>query len=81
MPFLHKTTASNTGMRCRWKQAGAAVIMEQPSFNAQAVAEQLREWDRPRLLTMAEKARSVAITDATKRVADAHIAAAKTLTN
>ena len=76
VPFLHKDRQQYWNA-LPLEQAGAAVIMEQPSFNAQAVAEQLREWDRPRLLTMAEKARSVAITDATKRVADAIIAAAK----
>lgn len=41
------------------------------------IAETLKTWDRPQLLTMAEKAKSVAITDATERVANVIIEVAK----
>ncbi|MEG9523557.1 MAG: UDP-N-acetylglucosamine--N-acetylmuramyl-(pentapeptide) pyrophosphoryl-undecaprenol N-acetylglucosamine transferase, partial [Pantoea piersonii] len=57
--------------------SGAAKIFEQPQFTADAVAETLRHWDRPTLLNMAEKARQVAIPDATERVAQEVARAAK----
>ncbi|MCX2958655.1 MAG: glycosyltransferase, partial [Serratia symbiotica] len=47
------------------EEAGAAKIIEQPQFNADTVCELLASWHRPMLLAMAEKARSVAIPDAT----------------
>ncbi len=59
------------------EEAGAAKIIEQPQFNADAVAELLASWDRPALLAMAEKARAVAIPDATDRVAAELIDAAR----
>lgn len=76
VPFQHKDRQQYRNA-LPLEKAGAAVILEQPAFTAQAVAGYLQEWDRPRLLKMAEQANSVAITDATKRVADAIIAAAK----
>jgi UDP-N-acetylglucosamine--N-acetylmuramyl-(pentapeptide) pyrophosphoryl-undecaprenol N-acetylglucosamine transferase len=41
------------------------------------VAELLASWDRPTLLAMAEKARAVAIPDATERVAAELVRVAK----
>ncbi|PIJ49866.1 undecaprenyldiphospho-muramoylpentapeptide beta-N-acetylglucosaminyltransferase [Erwinia sp. OLTSP20] len=58
------------------EKAGAAKIFEQPQFTAEGVAGTLAGWDRTTLLAMANKAREVAIPDATRRVADAVIQAA-----
>ena len=51
------------------EKVGAACILEQPQFTADAVAEILGSWDRERLLAMAMRAREAAIPDATERVA------------
>ncbi|OON39949.1 undecaprenyldiphospho-muramoylpentapeptide beta-N-acetylglucosaminyltransferase [Izhakiella australiensis] len=59
------------------EKAGAAKIFEQPQFTAQAVASTLAAWDRNTLMEMANKAREVAIPDATERVAGEVIRAAK----
>lgn len=59
------------------EKAGAAKIFEQPQFTAQAVASTLAAWDRNTLMAMANKAREVAIPDATERVAGEVIRAAK----
>ncbi|WP_425270661.1 glycosyltransferase [Pantoea wallisii] len=68
VPFQHKDRQQYWNA-LPLEQAGAARIFEQPQFIASAVAETLRHWDRTTLLTMAEKARQVAIPDATERVA------------
>ncbi|MCA4825194.1 MAG: undecaprenyldiphospho-muramoylpentapeptide beta-N-acetylglucosaminyltransferase [Serratia rubidaea] len=76
VPFQHKDRQQYWNAR-PLEEAGAAKIIEQPQFNADTVAELLASWDRPILLAMAEKARSVAITDATERVAAELIRVAK----
>ncbi len=68
VPFQHKDRQQYWNA-LPLEQAGAAKIFEQPLFTATAVADTLRHWDRATLLTMAEKARQVAIPDATDRVA------------
>ncbi|MCX8957561.1 undecaprenyldiphospho-muramoylpentapeptide beta-N-acetylglucosaminyltransferase [Erwinia psidii] len=68
VPFQHKDRQQYWNA-LPLEQAGAAKIYEQPQFTAQAVAETLAGWDRPVLMAMAEKARAVAIPDATERVA------------
>lgn len=68
VPFQHKDRQQYWNAR-PLEEAGAAKIIEQPQFTAGAVAELLASWDRPKLLAMAEKARTVAIPDATERVA------------
>nr|WP_024967064.1 undecaprenyldiphospho-muramoylpentapeptide beta-N-acetylglucosaminyltransferase [Pantoea sp. IMH] len=68
VPFQHKDRQQYWNA-LPLEQAGAAKIYEQPQFTAAAVAETLASWDRPTLLRMAVKARSVAIPDATERVA------------
>jgi len=68
VPFMHKDRQQYWNAR-PLEQAGAAKIIEQPQFNADVVAELLASWDRKTLLAMAEKARAVAIPDATERVA------------
>ncbi|ATG16611.1 undecaprenyldiphospho-muramoylpentapeptide beta-N-acetylglucosaminyltransferase [Providencia alcalifaciens] len=68
VPFQHKDRQQYWNA-LPLEQAGAAKIIEQPQFTAEAVAELLNKWDRTELLSMAEKAYSCAITDATERVA------------
>ncbi|WP_312240263.1 undecaprenyldiphospho-muramoylpentapeptide beta-N-acetylglucosaminyltransferase [Pantoea sp.] len=68
VPFQHKDRQQYWNA-LPLEKAGAAKIYEQPQFTADAVAETLGQWDRATLLTMAEKARQVAIPDATERVA------------
>jgi UDP-N-acetylglucosamine--N-acetylmuramyl-(pentapeptide) pyrophosphoryl-undecaprenol N-acetylglucosamine transferase len=75
VPFQHKDRQQYWNAR-PLEEAGAAKIIEQPQFTAPAVAELLASWDRPTLLMMAEKARAVAIPDATERVAAEIIRAA-----
>jgi len=76
VPFQHKDRQQYWNAR-PLEEAGAAKIIEQPQFNADAVAELLASWDRPALLAMAEKARAVAIPDATERVAAELVRVAK----
>jgi len=68
VPFQHKDRQQYWNA-LPLEQAGAARIYEQPQFTAEAVASTLAGWDRVTLLQMAEKARAVAIPDATERVA------------
>ncbi len=68
VPFQHKDRQQYWNA-LPLEKAGAAKIFEQPQFTAAAVADTLRDWDRTTLLVMAEKARQVAIPDATDRVA------------
>jgi len=68
VPFQHKDRQQYWNA-LPLEQAGAAKIYEQPQFTAEAVADTLAGWDRSTLLLMAEKARAVAIPDATERVA------------
>jgi len=76
VPFMHKDRQQYWNAR-PLEEAGAAKIIEQPQFNADVVAELLAGWDRPTLLAMAEKARAVAIPDATERVAAELVRVAK----
>ncbi len=76
VPFQHKDRQQYWNA-LPLEQAGAAKIFEQPQFNADVVAATLAAWDRPTLLQMANKARAVAIPDATERVAQALIQIAR----
>ncbi|PJG61668.1 undecaprenyldiphospho-muramoylpentapeptide beta-N-acetylglucosaminyltransferase [Yersinia kristensenii] len=76
VPFQHKDRQQYWNA-LPLEKAGAAKIIEQPQFTAQAVSSLLAEWDRATLLTMAERARTVAIPDATERVAAEVVAASK----
>lgn len=69
VPFQHKDRQQYWNA-LPLEKAGAAKIFEQPQFTAAVVADMLRHWDRTTLLAMAEKARQVAIPDATERVAN-----------
>lgn len=68
VPFQHKDRQQYWNA-LPLKKAGAAKILEQPQFTAEAVASLLEQWDRAELLSMAEKAHDCAISDATERVA------------
>ncbi|ELX8378503.1 undecaprenyldiphospho-muramoylpentapeptide beta-N-acetylglucosaminyltransferase [Providencia vermicola] len=68
VPFQHKDRQQYWNA-LPLEKAGAAKILEQPQFTADNVASLLEQWDRQELLSMAIKARSCAITDATERVA------------
>lgn len=68
VPFQHKDRQQYWNA-LPLEKAGAAKIFEQPQFTAEVVAETLSGWDRVVLINMAEKARAVAIPDATERVA------------
>jgi UDP-N-acetylglucosamine--N-acetylmuramyl-(pentapeptide) pyrophosphoryl-undecaprenol N-acetylglucosamine transferase len=68
VPFQHKDRQQYWNA-LPLEQAGAAKIYEQPQFTSEVVAATLAGWDRATLLKMAEKARAVAIPDATERVA------------
>lgn len=68
VPFQHKDRQQYWNA-LPLEKAGAAKILEQSQFTADAVASLLEQWDRNELLSMAEKAHSCAITDATERVA------------
>lgn len=74
VPFQHKDRQQYWNA-LSLEQAGAAKIIEQPRFNAETLTATLASWDRSALLQMAERARAVAIPDATERVA-AEISAA-----
>ncbi|WON77686.1 undecaprenyldiphospho-muramoylpentapeptide beta-N-acetylglucosaminyltransferase [Serratia sp. UGAL515B_01] len=76
VPFQHKDRQQYWNAR-PLEEAGAAKIIEQPQFTASVVADLLASWDRQTLLAMAEKARTVAILDATERVAAEIIRVAK----
>lgn len=76
VPFQHKDRQQYWNA-LPLEKAGAAKIVEQPQFTVQAVSSLLAEWDRATLLAMAERARTVAIPDATERVAVEVIAASK----
>ena len=69
VPFQHKDRQQYWNA-APLEKAGAARILEQPQFTAQAVADILRGWDRQVLLSMANLARAAAIPDATQRVAN-----------
>ncbi|PHM26946.1 undecaprenyldiphospho-muramoylpentapeptide beta-N-acetylglucosaminyltransferase [Xenorhabdus budapestensis] len=72
VPFQHKDCQQYWNA-LPLEKAGAAKILEQPQFTADAVVELLKQWQRPQLQEMAEKARSVAIINATEQVAAALI--------
>ncbi|CQH15833.1 undecaprenyldiphospho-muramoylpentapeptide beta-N-acetylglucosaminyltransferase [Yersinia frederiksenii] len=76
VPFQHKDRQQYWNA-LPLEKAGAAKIIEQPQFTAQVVSSLLAEWDRATLLNMAERARTVAIPDATERVAVEVVSASK----
>lgn len=77
VPFQHKDRQQYWNA-LPLEQAGAAKIIEQAQISVDAVSDVLASWDRATLRDMAEKAQSVAIPDATERVAAEVVAAART---
>ncbi|MFP1952048.1 undecaprenyldiphospho-muramoylpentapeptide beta-N-acetylglucosaminyltransferase [Lonsdalea quercina] len=75
VPFQHKDRQQYWNA-LPLEQAGAAKIIEQAHISVDAVSDVLGGWDRATLRDMAEKAQSVAIPDATERVAAEVVAAA-----
>jgi UDP-N-acetylglucosamine--N-acetylmuramyl-(pentapeptide) pyrophosphoryl-undecaprenol N-acetylglucosamine transferase len=70
VPLIVSTTSHQVD-NAKWLAAqGAAIHMPQAEFTAQRLAEVLRTLDRPRLLEMATKARTLAKPHAAARVAD-----------
>ncbi|WP_392566789.1 undecaprenyldiphospho-muramoylpentapeptide beta-N-acetylglucosaminyltransferase [Utexia brackfieldae] len=69
VPFMHKDRQQYWNAM-PLQDAKAAEIIEQPDFTVEKVVNLLQKWDRDILLSMAEKARALAIIDATERVAD-----------
>lgn len=76
VPFQHKDRQQYWNA-LPLEEAGAGTIIEQSQFTVSAVSSLLASWDRATLVAMAEKARAIAIPDATERVAAAVIAAEK----
>ncbi|VFP80514.1 UDP-N-acetylglucosamine--N-acetylmuramyl-(pentapeptide) pyrophosphoryl-undecaprenol N-acetylglucosamine transferase [Candidatus Erwinia haradaeae] len=70
VPFQHKDRQQYWNA-LQLARIGGAVIYEQKEFTADIVSQTLEEWDRDKLLIMAEKSRSIAILDATTRVSSA----------
>lgn len=74
VPFQHKDRQQYWNA-LPLEKAGAAKIIEQSQLSVDAVCDLLSHWDRATLREMAQRARAVAIPDATERVA-AEVAAA-----
>ncbi|WP_018228359.1 undecaprenyldiphospho-muramoylpentapeptide beta-N-acetylglucosaminyltransferase [Methyloversatilis universalis] len=70
VPLPHAVDDHQTGNARFLSDAGAAVLMPQPSLNADALATLIRSLDRTRLLDMAQRARALARPGATAEVAD-----------
>ncbi|ATO34719.1 UDP-N-acetylglucosamine--N-acetylmuramyl-(pentapeptide) pyrophosphoryl-undecaprenol N-acetylglucosamine transferase [Dickeya dianthicola] len=75
VPFQHKDRQQYWNA-LPLEKAGAAKIIEQADLSVDALSEALAAWDRDVLRDMAQKARTVAIPDATERVAGEVAAAA-----
>lgn len=69
VPFKHKDRQQYFNAKALVDE-GAAVILEQDQLTPETVIELLKKWDRKTLLSMAQKSRTLGITDADKRVAD-----------
>jgi UDP-N-acetylglucosamine--N-acetylmuramyl-(pentapeptide) pyrophosphoryl-undecaprenol N-acetylglucosamine transferase len=72
VPFPHAVDDHQTRNGEFLVEAGAALMVQEAELSAQALASVLAPLvsDRERLVTMAEKARSVSVSDAADRVAD-----------
>jgi UDP-N-acetylglucosamine--N-acetylmuramyl-(pentapeptide) pyrophosphoryl-undecaprenol N-acetylglucosamine transferase len=69
VPFPHAVDDHQTANARFLADAGAAVLLPQTELTAERLAKLLREFDRPRLLDMARKARALGKPDAAKVVA------------
>jgi UDP-N-acetylglucosamine--N-acetylmuramyl-(pentapeptide) pyrophosphoryl-undecaprenol N-acetylglucosamine transferase len=70
VPFPFAVDDHQTGNAAYLADAGAAVLIQQRDLTAQWLADKLRELNRTRLLAMAEAARTRALPNATRSVAD-----------
>ena len=70
VPLIVSTTAHQRDNATYMAGHGAAIHLPQVELTAERLAELLQSLDRPALLAMAEKARSLARADAAARVAD-----------
>ncbi|AMA65102.1 UDP-N-acetylglucosamine--N-acetylmuramyl- (pentapeptide) pyrophosphoryl-undecaprenol N-acetylglucosamine transferase [Candidatus Arsenophonus lipoptenae] len=68
IPFQHKDQQQYWNA-VPLEMVGAAKIIEQSKISTNVIVHLLNKWSRPLLLEMAKKARSISITDATKRIA------------
>jgi UDP-N-acetylglucosamine--N-acetylmuramyl-(pentapeptide) pyrophosphoryl-undecaprenol N-acetylglucosamine transferase len=70
VPFPFAVDDHQTGNAAYLADAGAAILIQQRDLTASGLADRLSKLDRPRLLAMAEAARSRALPRATESVAD-----------
>jgi UDP-N-acetylglucosamine--N-acetylmuramyl-(pentapeptide) pyrophosphoryl-undecaprenol N-acetylglucosamine transferase len=71
MPFPHAVDDHQTTNALYLSTAGAAILIPQPEFTAERIAQLLQATTRAGCLAMAEKARALAKPEATASVADA----------
>jgi UDP-N-acetylglucosamine--N-acetylmuramyl-(pentapeptide) pyrophosphoryl-undecaprenol N-acetylglucosamine transferase len=71
VPLIVSTTSHQRDNAAWMAGHGAAIHLPQAELSAERLATLLQSLDRPTLLAMAEKARSLARADAAARVADA----------
>lgn len=70
VPFIAKTTRHQLGNAKYLADRGAAVLVEQPNFTAEKVAELVEGMTREKILEVARGARAIAHPDAATKVAD-----------
>lgn len=68
VPFMHHKDRQQYWNAMLLVQAGAAKIIEQHNVTSDAISTMLESWDRKALYSMAQRARSIAIPNATQRV-------------
>ncbi|AKC31929.1 undecaprenyldiphospho-muramoylpentapeptide beta-N-acetylglucosaminyltransferase [Candidatus Pantoea carbekii] len=69
VPFRHKDNQQYLNA-LPLERAGAAKIFQQTHFNAATIVTTLCKWNRTVLLTMAEKARKIAMLDSTDKIVE-----------
>jgi UDP-N-acetylglucosamine--N-acetylmuramyl-(pentapeptide) pyrophosphoryl-undecaprenol N-acetylglucosamine transferase len=69
VPFPHAVDDHQTGNARYLSDAGAAILIQQTELTADRLADLLKTLTREQLRSMAEKARSLALPQATRRVA------------
>ncbi|WP_159714730.1 undecaprenyldiphospho-muramoylpentapeptide beta-N-acetylglucosaminyltransferase [Blochmannia endosymbiont of Camponotus nipponensis] len=68
VPFIHHRDRQQYWNAVPLVQVGAAKIIEQQNFTSDSVSTVLESWDRKTLCNMAQRARSIAIPNATQQV-------------
>lgn len=77
VPFIYHKDQQQYWNARYLENVGAAIIIEEYEFTVDRISKLLSILNRKKLLSMAQRARSVAITDATERVAHEVIAAVR----